>query len=209
MTAPRASQHLQPPPAPEHLRGRFPAHVVPAGFSLHRTHPIHLDPWWFGHSLRGRFDLSEPDGTCYTAETELVTLLEAWAGIALIPRPELAHRAISTLHLGHDATVADMTSNTALSFGITAEISTTIDYALTQHWATALRAAGYDGIRYWARHEVARTAACIALFNTAGAHPITDTYAVAGSDVLDTRPQLWDELRQHTGIDVIDLPTAM
>ncbi|PQP17313.1 hypothetical protein C5613_34670 [Rhodococcus opacus] len=49
--------------------------------------------------------------------------------------------------------VADATSNAAIQFGMTSEISTTTDYALTQQWAQALRAAGFDGIRYWARHE--------------------------------------------------------
>lgn len=159
------------PPTPEKLRGRFPVAALQSGAALHRTHVATREPWWFGHSLGGRFDLPEPGGTCYTGESEIVTLLETWMGVSLVPRPELAGRAISAMSVERDLALADMTSNAAIEFGITAEISTTIDYALTQQWASALHAAGYDGIRYWARHEVARSAACVALFAAGGQWP--------------------------------------
>lgn len=165
---PRASQHLTTPPEPDQLRGQFPHVTVHAGSALFRTHSTKRNPWWFGASLDNRFDLPGPAGTCYVAESELVGLLEAWAGIRIIARADAAGRAISTLSLGRDLIVADATANAAIRFGVTAEISTTVDYTLTQQWAAALQTAGYHGIRYWARNELSHTSASIALFDSAG-----------------------------------------
>lgn len=209
MTAPRATRHLTLPPTPGQLRGRFPSRVLPTGTPLYRNHPQRLGPWWFGSSLAGRFDLSEPAGTCYTAESEIVTLLETWTGIALIPQPELDQRALSTMTADQDLQLADMTSNAAIGFGVTAEISTTIDYDLTQNWATALHAAGYNGIRYWARHEVGRTAACVALFDFGGAPRDDAPYLVRNTTPLSECGQLWEHLRQQTGIEVADIPDSL
>ncbi len=50
---------------------------------------------------------------------------------------------------------------------VTGEIATTIDYPFTQRWAGAFRAAGFDGIRYWASHGTGRGRA-VALFGPAG-----------------------------------------
>lgn len=123
-------------------------------------------------------------------------------------KPELAGRAISAMSVERDLALADMTSNAAIEFGITAEISTTIDYAPTQKWASALHAAGYDGVRYWARHEVARSAACVALFAAGGQGPSAE-YAVHATHSLADRPELWNELNLQTGIDVLDIPSSM
>lgn len=208
MSVGRASQHLLTPPAPEKLRGRFPVAALRSGAALHRTHVATREPWWFGNSLGGRFDLPEPRGTCYTGESEIVTLLETWTGMSIVPRPELASRAISTLCVERDLSLADMTSNAGIEFGVTAEISTTIEYGPTQKWASALHAAGYDGIRYWARHEVARSAACIALFAAGGGRPSAE-YTVQSTHSLADRPELWNDLHRQTGIEVLDIPHSM
>lgn len=50
---------------------------------------------------------------------------------------------------------------------MTAEIATTERYDLTQRWASAFAAAGFAGVRYWARHDPARGRA-VALFGPAG-----------------------------------------
>ena len=84
---------------------------------------------------RGRFDLPGPEGTCYTAEAALITLLEAWSGIDVIARPELAGRDISEVTARRDLRLADATSNRAIQFAVTSELFTTTDYALTQQWA--------------------------------------------------------------------------
>ncbi|WP_153008455.1 hypothetical protein [Rhodococcus pyridinivorans] len=95
-----------------------------------------------------RFDLSGLERTCYPAEAALITLLEAWSGIAVIPRPELAARDISTVTVQRDLRLADATSNQAIRFGVTSEMFTTTDYALSQQCAQALRDAGFNGLRH-------------------------------------------------------------
>jgi hypothetical protein len=50
--------------------------------------------------------------------------------------------------------------------GLTAEIHATTDYGLTQGWASALREAGYAGIRYKARHDPRGQLVSIALFGS-------------------------------------------
>ena len=73
----------------------------------------------------GRFDLADTEGTCYTAESEQITLLETWGGMRVIPSTELANRAVSRMQVTTDRILADLTSNTAAQFGVTAEIFTT------------------------------------------------------------------------------------
>ncbi len=180
---------------------------------MYRTHAAKLNPWWFGSSLDNRFDLPDPSGTCYLAESEIVGLLEAWAGVRMISHTTVATRAISTLDIGRDLVLADVTANAAIKFGVTAEISTTIDYPLTQAWAQALHAAGFDGIRYWARHDLTHTHACIAVFDSAGdqtnSHTLTSEYVVQSSDRLLDRGDLLAEMEQSAGITVLMPPSSL
>ncbi|NGP09711.1 RES family NAD+ phosphorylase [Rhodococcus sp. 14C212] len=180
---------------------------------MYRSHTAHRGPWWFSNTGGGRFDLTESVGTCYTAETALLTLLEAWSGIEVIPRPELAGRDISTLAVGKDLRLADATCNRAIRFGVTSELFTTTDYPLTQQWAQALHDAGFDGIRYWARHDLQHVDACIAVFAAGGDRTSTDDeptdFTVLGTENLLERPDLWDALETETGIVVLDLPGSL
>jgi hypothetical protein len=65
------------------------------------------------------------------------------------------------------ANVVDLTNPKVLGLaGLTAEIHSTSDYNLTQSWALALHEAGYDGIRYKARHDPHGQLVSIALFGS-------------------------------------------
>lgn len=180
---------------------------------MFRCHGAEHGPLWFANAGYGRFDLADTQGTCYTAESEQITLLETWGGMRVIPSTELAARAVSRMQITTDRVLADLTSNTAAQFGVTAEIFTTGNYQLTQMWASALRAAGFDGIRYWARHDLAHTHACLALFGDAGARPTDETvpatYSVIGTDTLTERGDLIQELQQDTGITVLPIPHSL
>lgn len=131
----------------------------------------------------------------------------------VIPSTELTARAVTRLRITEPRVLADLTSNAATQFGVTAEIFTTGNYQLTQLWAAALRSAGFSGIRYWARHDLAHTHACLALFDTAGAHTPTDgepsSYAVTATDTLSERPDLIDALQCDTGITVLPVPQSL
>jgi hypothetical protein len=63
--------------------------------------------------------------------------------------------------------VVDLTDPKVLGLaGLTAEIHSTSDYNLTQGWALAFQEAGYDGIRYKARHDPRGQLVSIALFGS-------------------------------------------
>nr|WP_296778936.1 RES family NAD+ phosphorylase [Rhodococcus sp. (in: high G+C Gram-positive bacteria)] len=168
MSAPRTALHLLAPSPPDHLRDRFPAFTVQAGTEVFRCHSAARGPLWFANGGHGRFDLADTYGTCYTAESEQITLLETWGGMRVVPSTELTARAVTRLEIVDARPLADLTTNTAAQFGVTAEIFTTGNYQLTQLWASALHGAGFAGIRYWVRHDLAHTYACFALFGTAG-----------------------------------------
>ncbi|MGO4204816.1 RES family NAD+ phosphorylase [Rhodococcus sp. TAF43] len=206
MSAPRNRLHLTEPPTPNLLTGNFPSYTYAAGSQLHRVHGKSFAPWWFGSNGRGRFDLAEPAGTCYTAEAEVVALLETWGGMQVVPSYDVDDRAISTIRVDTDRTVADLTSNLSAQFGITAEIFTTGNYQLEQRWAAALHAAGYHGLRYWARHDLAHVHACVAVFDTAGDLTGSPAYGVTNTTDLNGRTDLIGMLRTETGIVVLPVP---
>lgn len=105
--------------------------------------------------MDGRFDLQPPEGTCYLAEAAGPAMRERLGPIICraghIHRGELAEGEVSRLSLPDPVQTADATCADAASYGCTTEVSTVLEYDLTQRWAAALRAAGYGGIRYEAR----------------------------------------------------------
>ncbi|MFC8182274.1 RES family NAD+ phosphorylase [Rhodococcus sp. NPDC057297] len=211
MSAPRTALHLLAPPPPDHLRDRFPAFTVQAGTEVFRCHSATRGPLWFANGGHGRFDLADENGTCYAAESEQITLLETWGGMRVVPSSELTARAVSRLEIVDTRPLADLTSNAAAQFGVTAEIFSTGNYQLTQLWASALRSAGYAGIRYWARHDLAHMNACLALFGTAGASSseVSGNYAVTETDTLSERADLIDALQRNTGITILSVPPSL
>ncbi|MFI8567683.1 RES family NAD+ phosphorylase [Rhodococcus sp. NPDC078407] len=209
MSAERAVVHLSEPKAVSELSGRFPSYVYPAGTELFRSHRAGLGTRWYSSSGGGRFDLEEPGGTCYLAEDEVVTLLEIFGGQLVVPRYEVESRAASTITLGSDVTLADLTANTGIAFGVTAEIFSTADYPLTQRWAAAFRAAGFDGLRYWARHELERAGRCVALFGGAGAVGESHPHAVKVTTGLSDRGDLLQRWREETGVTILDVPDLL
>lgn len=68
MSRDRESTSLRwPPEDPSALDG-FPVRSVSQATELFRVVRRGNGPWWFGSSTKGRFDLPEPDGTCYLDE---------------------------------------------------------------------------------------------------------------------------------------------
>lgn len=204
MSPARTGLHLAPPPPPDRLAA-FPHYSYPTDVEIFRSHAHGRGACWFSNSGKGRFDLAAPDGTCYAAESAVVALLEAWGGMQIVPDYLAAQRDMSRLRIDDPAPVADMTSNAAIRFGVTAEVFATGDYPMTQLWAAALHRAGFAGIRYWARHDLAHTAACLALFGPAG--DVCDTaLSVVGTEHLPDRRDLLFDLETETGSTVLPVP---
>jgi hypothetical protein len=170
LTYPRESTTLRPPPEEPGSLADFPSRPLSPETPLFRVVRKGNGPWWFGSTLEGRFDLPEPEGTCYLADDPLAALLEL-IGPELesgaVSADFLRERRIRELQVPEEIEVADLTSRKASGFGITAEIGTIVPYALPQAWALRLRAAGSEGLVYWLRHDPSR-AGGYALFGPHG-----------------------------------------
>ncbi|MGH9381706.1 MAG: RES domain-containing protein, partial [Thermoanaerobaculia bacterium] len=85
-------------------------------------------------------------------------------------------------------------------FGVTGEIHSTPDYEATQRWASALRDAGVDGVRYLCGQDPSRREIGIALFGVAGEAdwPVAETVAVS-EEVLHA-------VERDCGIHVLPVP---
>jgi hypothetical protein len=133
---------------------------------LWRIHAADVTPWFFDVGPDGRFNLAE-SGTCYLAQEPIGAFVEKFGRLlrpgGVIPEPLVDTQRLSKLR-PPKAKVVDLTDPSVLGLiGLTAEIHST-DYNLTQDWALALQEAGYDGIRYKARHDPRGQLVSIALF---------------------------------------------
>ncbi len=140
---------------------------------LWRIHGGDAEPWFFDTGPHGRFNLGDV-GTCYLAEERLGAFVEKFGRLlrpgGVIPQSLVESQRISSLKPPRRE-VVDLTDPRVLGLaGLTAEIHSTTDYALTQCWALALHDAGYRGIRYRARHDPQGELTSIALFGS-GAPP--------------------------------------
>ena len=162
-------------------------------------------PWWFGSSMKGRFDLPEPDGTCYLAVDEISALLEV-IGPDLergaISSRFLSDRSLRKLRVPEEQRLSDLTSRQAVRFGVTTEIGTIVPYACPQAWAAKLRSTGSQGVVYWARHDPSRGEA-VALF---APHGEQKKWKRGRERAISRR--LLDRLRRECGVEVIDVPSS-
>jgi hypothetical protein len=136
---------------------------------LWRIHTADASPWFFDAGPEGRFNLADA-GTCYLAEKPIGAFVEKFGRLlrpgGVIPEPLVDTQRLSRLR-PPKLSVVDLTDPKVLGLiGLTAEIHATTDYGLTQSWASALRDAGYAGIRYKARHDPRGQLVSIALFGS-------------------------------------------
>jgi RES domain len=152
---------------PADLTG-FPGLTMSASQALARIHRQGHSPWWFSSDGSGRFDLDPERGTCYLAEEPLGAFVEAFRDPRIVSGTALTSRALATLRVPTDITVADCTVERARAFGITLEHAAGSDYELCRRWAEALAAAGFQGVRYRLRHDPSGSLIGIAVFGHAG-----------------------------------------
>jgi hypothetical protein len=123
----------------------------------------------------GRFDLADPDGTCYWAMTPATALLEVPADPQQLDPPVLSVAALQPLSAWRADTVpasrSKLADTTVASVpGLTAELATIVPYDLAWQWADALHAEGRSGIVYRSRFGQDDA---VALFGPAGIPPHT------------------------------------
>lgn len=159
----------QPPRAGLDLTG-FPDGGQPEE-AMFRAHLKEFGPWFFASHPRGRFNLEEPNGTCYFAE-DIETAVREYFG-PLIRRNEISAKAAAVLRVSRvfppeDATYAHVSGQGAARFGVTSELTTMGDYEVTRAWAEAFNER-VNGLRYNSRFNPG--AESWALFGAAGPAP--------------------------------------
>jgi hypothetical protein len=168
----------------------FPRYGLSPTQRLVRIHKSTREPWWFSNTGLLRFDLAPPDGTCYLAEEAIgafVEVFQDWITAPIpIPIEEVLARSESHIGVPRMMVLADCTNPRALSFGVTAEIHSASDRAMSQRWAIAFRSAGFDGVRYFVRHDPGQRQTAIALFGDAGLHdwPVEVTQPISAETIV-------------------------
>lgn len=161
----------QEPPAALDLSA-FPSDPLPSSTPLYRAHSVGNGPWYFGNSLKGRFDLVAPRGTCYAAESIGAAMRERlgekFTGGGQISA-ELADSAVITTIMPPPGCGANVEAGTE-NYPLTSELTSMPDYSIPQAWAAAFDQAGFDAIHYRGRLSSSSLASW-ALFDDEGEHP--------------------------------------
>lgn len=213
MTPHRSKQALQSPPDAVTLHAHLPRAGAPG--VLYREHELRSAApdggcWWFSSSAHGRFDFTDPAGTCYLGETEGVAARERCGRLMAMQIPITqaiyAGRVISEVPPPQlEGDIADLSDAGALLAGVTAEISSSSDYALCQEWAEACWDAGFEALRYAPTFTPGGAECAFAIFGMTGAQPQRNT--VGRRSLLDVIQDLdypvvrTDELT----LDVLDI----
>lgn len=144
-----------------------------------RIHWSRWGPWWFasdtpGRSNIGRFDLPDPNGTCYLADCLVAGAGEHAGRPAADPRraqAEACARRLSQMALDrwHGKPLADFTDPTAIAHGAPPDIAL-VPRSEARRWAMNAQAAGFHGILYRLKNDPHRRRG-LALFWEAGEHP--------------------------------------
>lgn len=192
----------EPPDDPAELADHV-RHRLRAGEQVWRCHRAHNGAWYFCSDGGCRFDLPGPQGTCYVAPRRLTAVLEVIEPVGkLVHIDELRIRKIAHLDLVEDYDLADTAHATAWSYGITRELGADANYTTPKRWARQFHAAGFQGLRYWARHDLSSHGLSYALFGTAGPR----SWPTRPSEEIDQG--VIDDLESEAGFTVVDTPRA-
>jgi hypothetical protein len=148
---------------------RFPVSTLRGDRGIYRIHRSGKDPWWFSADGTGRFDpVGTGSGACYFASEPLGAWVEVFRKQLLLAEGEILERSLCSVSLGHNLRLADVTSRRALEFGVTASLGANEKYAQSHDFAGRVKDAGFDGIRYFLRHDPAQKLFGYALFSAPG-----------------------------------------
>lgn len=168
--------------------------------------------WSFSHSPDGRFDLSAPRGTCYLASDAQTALRERLgpmlAGLSSVEAADVDGVAVSLLGVPRGRELADTVVAAAVRIpGMTREICTSVDYALTRSWAAYFDAHGCGGVRYSARHTTALDSLSYAVFGKAGARASKPRQTISARDVAaQAGLQIVTDAVPDRDVEIVDVP---
>ncbi|MFJ3383120.1 MULTISPECIES: RES family NAD+ phosphorylase [unclassified Curtobacterium] len=174
----RRTEVAQRAPEPGADLTGFPA-AESRGTTFYRAKRHDRGAWWFASTPAdadgvdgGRFDLADPRGTCYWADSVEVAVRERLAHHTLHTNTVFVGRAREIVVVAARASrgrrFADVTAPDAVRHGVGAELQTMVDYRVPQAWARGFDAAGFAGVRYSTRFTSDAAANAWAVFGDAG-----------------------------------------
>lgn len=198
-------------PNPDRDLSTFPSRPVAAGTRWRRGHRRENEPWYFSSDGKGRFNLSEPWGTCYLASSDYVAARESIGPViarsSVVITTFLEGRVVSSLALAESITAAQVSSDEAFPFGVTSELCSMEKYQIPRQWTHDLHDSGFEGIWYHPRFSPGADARAIAVFGPAGAasgqvHEQKDLRSVVqGMAIVIADPDSLEEF------EILDEPT--
>jgi hypothetical protein len=127
----------------------------PPGPHKFRAHRADFGPWFFASNRGGRFNLSEPNGTCYFADQLETAVREMYGPLVSnsnsISAAEAARLRVSVVEPPDDVISAYVSERGVARYGVTSELACMNDYSVPQAWAEAFHRAGFGGVRYASR----------------------------------------------------------
>jgi len=166
-----------------------------------RIHAQARNSLWFGPA-RGQPPIHRFDDTagrfpvCYFGTTLEVCFAETFRRnppVRILALDDLAGRTVATVEVRRDLRLVPVHGSSLARLGVTAEVATGGDYALSQLWSRVLweHSDQPDGILYRSRHD--DSALCVALFDRA-----KDALAVVGDcSLAEDSKQLASLLRRY------------
>jgi hypothetical protein len=193
-----------PPPTDPAALEEFPTVELDPTVELWRVHRFENRPEYFTNSGLSRFDPPRHSrneyGVCYMATSQVGAFLETLGRFRPLPLNVVRERALTPLHLTGAVRLASVNDPAVLGhFGISGDLSVGADYELPQQWSAALRAAGFDGIYYRARHDPALEESSVALFGDVGVD-VSRVRAKKGWDLETIPDSLLDFVERRYGI---------
>lgn len=150
----------------------FPARRVEQGTRWRRTHQKKYKPWFFDSASFSRFNLSQPMGTCYLANSNEVAARESLGPdimkTGVVAANFAQSRVVSSLVLPDPIKAAHVSTDGAFSFGVSSELCSMPNYSVTRQWAHDLQNAGFEGVWYHPRFTPGLSARALAVFGAAG-----------------------------------------
>lgn len=155
----------------------LPTRNLRVGVALERIFRTYRDgspaSGWFYSSVDlarpGRFDLVGPHGTCYFADDIAGSWLETFRNTTTVSLDDVASRSVATVRRTRPGVrLIDVTDPRARGTGVTLDLSSGSEHAVSRAFAAQVHQRGHDGIVSWIRHDPAAEFRSHALFGNAG-----------------------------------------
>lgn len=132
-------------------------------------------PWYFSHDKSGRFDLSAPRGSCYSASDSVGAMRETLGPdyepgdiVAWIFWKIRVVWEIRPVPARWSKGIADLRTDGRDGIGMTNEIFSMDDYSLPQAWAEKFAEAGWEGMKVSLRDVMSPERFGVVVFGAAG-----------------------------------------